>query len=52
MNVSEDETNAFVQNAIVISTYDFVADNEQAAKEVILNAIANQAHPVRINCIS
>lgn len=34
MNVSEDDPNAFVQNAIVISTYDFVADNEQAAKEV------------------
>lgn len=34
MNVSEDNPNAFVQNAIVISTYDFVADNEQAAKEV------------------
>ncbi len=34
MNVSEDDPNAFVQNAIVISTYDFVADNEELAKEV------------------
>ncbi len=34
MNISKDNPNAFVQNAIVISTYDFVADNEQAAKEV------------------
>lgn len=33
-NASDDDPNAFVQNAIVVSTYDFVADNESAAKEV------------------
>lgn len=33
-NASDDDPNAFVQNAIVVSTYDFVADNELAAKEV------------------
>ncbi len=33
-NISDDNPNAFLQNAIVISTYDFVADNESTAKDV------------------
>lgn len=33
-NTSEDSPNAFFQNGIIISTYDFVANNEQAASEV------------------
>lgn len=33
-NISDDYTNAFLQDAIVISTYDFVTDNESAAKDV------------------
>ncbi len=33
-NISDDHPNAFLQDAIVISTYDFVADNESAAKDV------------------
>lgn len=33
-NISEDNPNAFVQNAVIVSTYDFVADNESSAKEV------------------
>lgn len=33
-NISEDNSNAFVQNAVIVSTYDFVADNESSAKEV------------------
>ncbi len=33
-NISDDNPNAFLQNAIVISTYDFVANNESAAKGV------------------
>ena len=33
-NTSEDNSNAFIQDAIVITTYDFAADNEEAAKVV------------------
>ena len=33
-NISDDHPNAFLQDAIVISTYDFVTDNEPAAKEI------------------
>lgn len=33
-NISGDNPNAFVQNAVIVSTYDFAADNESAAKEV------------------
>ena len=33
-NTSEDNSNAFFQDAIVITTYDFAADNEEAAKVV------------------
>ena len=33
-NTSDENSNAFLQDAIVISTYDFVADNESAAKTV------------------
>ena len=33
-NISDDHPNAFLQDAIVISTYDFVTDNESAAKEI------------------
>lgn len=33
-NTSEDNPNAFFQNGLIISTYDFVANNEQAASEV------------------
>lgn len=33
-NISNDHPNAFLQDAIVISTYDFTADNESAAKDV------------------
>ena len=33
-NVSADNSNAFFQNGIVVSTYDFVTNNEQAANEV------------------
>lgn len=32
--VSDDNPNAFDQNALVITTYDFAADNESAAKEI------------------
>ena len=34
VNISDDNSNAFSQDAIVISTYDFVADNESAVKDV------------------
>lgn len=33
-NISDDNPNAFMQDAIVISTYDFVADNESAVKDI------------------
>ena len=33
-NISDENPNAFVQNAIIVSTYDFVSDNESGAKEV------------------
>ena len=33
-NISDDHPNAFLQDAIVISTYDFVADNASAAKDI------------------
>ena len=33
-NISDDNPNAFEQNAIVITTYDFAADNEEAASAV------------------
>lgn len=33
-NISDDNPNAFEQNAIVITTYDFAADNEEAASDV------------------
>ena len=33
-NTSPDTPNAFIQDAIVITTYDFAADNEEAAKVV------------------
>ena len=33
-NISDDNPNAFLQDAIVISTYDFVMDNQSAVKDI------------------
>lgn len=33
-NVSEDSPNAFEQNAVILTTYDFLADQQAAAKEI------------------
>ncbi len=33
-NISDDSPNAFLQDAIVISTYDFAMDNESAVKDI------------------
>lgn len=33
-NISDDNPNAFLQDAIVISTYDFAMDNESAVKDI------------------
>lgn len=33
-NISDDNPNAFLQDTIVISTYDFAADNESAVKDI------------------
>ncbi len=33
-NISDDNPNTFLQDAIIISTYDFVADNESAVKDI------------------
>lgn len=36
-NISDDNPNAFLQDAIVISTYDFVMDNQSAVKDIHWN---------------